>query len=424
MITPITVKGLTIGAGKPKICVPVVETTESGIIEQFEKIKDSCAQIVEWRADFYEYVYDTGKVLKILKDIVHTLEEIPLIFTFRTREEGGEKDISKEDYEGLLKAVIVSRQADIVDVQLFQGGETVMNLIDAAHKEGVKIILSSHEFTYTPKKPEIVARLIKMQELGADILKIAVMPDSMKDVLVLLSAAEEMTSCHAKRPVAAISMSGCGLISRAAAESIGSCITFASMGKSSAPGQIKAEDLKTVLSILHKNFKKGNIFLIGFMGTGKTTISYELGRMTGMQEVDMDILIEEREHMRIAEIFELYGEEYFRKKETQALQAALKEEESIVSCGGGLVLRDENVRYMKENGTIVLLTASPQTIFERVRDSDSRPILNDNMNVSFIENLMEKRRGKYFQSADIVVETDHKNIEEVCREILKKLDQL
>ena len=164
-----------------------------------------------------------------------------------------------------------------------------------------------------------------------------------------------------------------------------------------------------------------NILLIGFMGAGKTTVSKELSKMTDMKEIDMDAYIVKKEGMDITEIFDKFGEEYFRKKETECLIEIMKENNCIVSCGGGVVVKDENVEYMKNGGKIVLLTATPETTLERVKNSTDRPILNGNMNVEFIAKLMEKRKERYLAVADIIVETDNKSVKDICNEILKKL---
>ena len=166
-----------------------------------------------------------------------------------------------------------------------------------------------------------------------------------------------------------------------------------------------------------------NIMLIGFMGAGKTTVSRELSQMTGMKELDMDAYIVEREGMSIADMFEKFGEEYFRKKETESLVEIMKMDNLIVSCGGGVVVKDENVSHMKGNGIIVLLTATPETTLERVKNSTDRPILNGNMNIEFISNLMNKRKDRYLSVADIIVETDGKKVFDICTEIMDKISK-
>ena len=164
---------------------------------------------------------------------------------------------------------------------------------------------------------------------------------------------------------------------------------------------------------------KEHIFLIGFMGCGKSTNAACLAEMTGAKQVEMDQMIVENEGMAIADIFNEKGEPYFRKLETELIKSFAGVKPAVISCGGGAVLKEENVRFMKECGKIVLLTAEPETIYERVKDSMERPVLNGNMNVGYIEELMEKRRPKYEAAADVKVATDGKTAEEICGEILE-----
>ena len=161
-----------------------------------------------------------------------------------------------------------------------------------------------------------------------------------------------------------------------------------------------------------------NIFLIGFMGAGKSTVVAELERQLHIPRAEMDALIVEREGMAISDIFAEKGETYFRDAETALLKDLTEKKGIIISCGGGAVMRDENAALMKQCGKIVLLTATPETIYERVKDSTDRPILNGNMNVDYIRELMEKRKDRYLAVADVVVATDQKSAEEITREIL------
>lgn len=173
-----------------------------------------------------------------------------------------------------------------------------------------------------------------------------------------------------------------------------------------------------------ENLPLYNIFFIGFMGVGKTTVSSYLSNLLNRKEIDIDQCIAKREKMKIPEIFKKYGEEYFRNCETEVLKDLNSEDGVIISCGGGIVLKEENISLMKERGKIILLTSTPQTIFERVRYSDERPILNNNMNVDFISELMKKREEKYLHAADLIINTDKKSIEEVCEEIVSSLNKM
>ena len=249
----IEVRGVRIGEGIPKIIVPIVETTRKEIIRKAESLADVRVDIVEWRADWFEEAADPAAVEEVLKGLRSALGNTPLLFTFRTLREGGEKAIDPQDYAALNISMARSGFADLIDVEIFTGDEIVREIIESAHERGVKIVGSSHDFDRTPEKEEIVGRLKKMQQMGADIPKIAVMPQNRKDVLTLLLATEEMTAEYADRPIITMSMSGTGLISRLCGEVFGSSCTFGAVGKVSAPGQMNAEDLDTVLELIHKS---------------------------------------------------------------------------------------------------------------------------------------------------------------------------
>ena len=192
------------------------------------------------------------------------------------------------------------------------------------------------------------------------------------------------------------------------------------------------EEILNIFKYIVKNSRKiqakalfnYNIFLIGFMGAGKSTIAKELKRQLEMNYVEMDQLIVDKQGMSISEIFAEYGEVYFRNLECNTLIELQKSKQTIVSCGGGVVVREDNKDHMKKHGRVVLLTATPETVYNRVKDSTERPILNDHMNVDFIAGLQEKRRALYEAAADVTVATDGKNPEEICKEIVEKLTQL
>ena len=167
-----------------------------------------------------------------------------------------------------------------------------------------------------------------------------------------------------------------------------------------------------------------NIVLIGFMGAGKSTISDFLKTVFAMEIVEMDQIIAERQGMSISDIFETYGEEYFRDLETNLLIEMQSRTNVVISCGGGVPMRERNVAEMKKNGRVVLLTAKPETILERVKDNHDRPLLEGNKTVPYIAQLMEKRREKYEAAADIVIETDGKSELQICEELVQSLRTL
>lgn len=164
-----------------------------------------------------------------------------------------------------------------------------------------------------------------------------------------------------------------------------------------------------------------NIFLIGFMGCGKSTVARTLSKKLEVTQVEMDELIVKEQGMPITEIFEKHGEEHFRDIETELIHRLQEMDGVVVSCGGGAVLREENRKLMKQSGVIILLKAKPETILSRVKNSTNRPVLNGNMNLEYITELMERRRACYEDAADYVIETDGKEIDCICNEIMRVL---
>jgi len=252
----VTIRNITIGEGIPKICVPIVGTTLEEILNEARYLKDIPKDLVEWRADYFQEVFEFERVREVLTKLRKVLGETPILFTFRTAREGGEKAVDDAAYLALNKMAAETGNVDLIDVEIFSEKDIVKGIIENAHRNQVKVIASNHDFEKTPDKDEIISRLQKMQDMGADILKIAVMPQSRSDVLTLLSATEEMVRTYAKKPVVTMSMSGMGVISRVAGEVFGSAITFGAAKKASAPGQIPAGELSRILDVLHCSLEK------------------------------------------------------------------------------------------------------------------------------------------------------------------------
>mgnify|MGYP002538881174 CR=1 FL=1 len=199
--------------------------------------------------------------------------------------------------------------------------------------------------------------------------------------------------------------------------------------KSETMGKAHKQEIEDVFFSIYKGAKKiqaeklldQNIFLIGFMGCGKSTVADFLNRELSMEVIEMDQIIAERQGMSISDIFETYGEQYFRDLETNLLIEMQSRSNVVISCGGGTPMRECNVIEMKKNGRVVLLTAKPETILDRVKDNHDRPLIENNKTVPFIADLMEKRRAKYEAAADIIIETDGKNELEICEELVHRL---
>lgn len=249
MNAKVEVKELIIGEGIPKICVPIIAVTRGEIKASAIEVKKHPFDLVEWRADFFTELEDPQAVLETLQMLREVLGQVPILFTLRTKEEGGEQRIDVEDYLSINQQAIKTGLIDLIDVEIFRGDDIAFLLIEAAHEAGVKVIASNHNFEKTPKKEEIIMRLCKMQELEADIAKIAVMPKSERDVLTLLDATLAMKELHKNTPVVTMAMGKGGLLSRISGQFFGSAITFGCVGSASAPGQIPVEELKELLNV-------------------------------------------------------------------------------------------------------------------------------------------------------------------------------
>lgn len=234
------------GEGTPKICVPIVEKSREGIWKKAEEIEKLSVDIVEWRADFYENVFRTEEVLTTLKGIKERMGRKLLLFTFRTDHEGGNQAIDNDVYYHLNRKAALAG-ADLVDVEAYLDEARTAEENCKIHDAGCRVIASSHDFEKTPPAQEMVRRLKRMEELGADVAKLAVMPKNRQDVLNLLQAtvtADEALTV----PVVTMSMGSMGVLSRVCGSLTGSAMTFAALGEASAPGQIPVERMAELLA--------------------------------------------------------------------------------------------------------------------------------------------------------------------------------
>ncbi len=249
----VEVRNLKLGEGIPKICVPLVGKTNEEILTEAENLKTLKLDLVEWRVDHYKDVEDIEKVKEIFSKLRETDKDLPILFTFRSAKEGGEKEVSTEYYAKLNKNIAETGMVDLIDVELFTGDDVVIDIVDYAHEKNIKVVMSNHDFDKTPNKEEIIKRLCRMQELNADLPKIAVMPQSTTDVLTLLCATDDMVTKYATRPIITMSMAGLGVISRIAGETFGSALTFGAAKVASAPGQVEVSELHKILKLMHES---------------------------------------------------------------------------------------------------------------------------------------------------------------------------
>lgn len=248
MTHTVTVGNVTLGEGRPKIIVPLVGKTADSILEAAEQARDLDCDLIEWRIDFYEEVETPQKVATLSHQVKQAVQK-PLLVTFRTKKEGGELELPDDQYFAIYKEVLTQGAADLLDLELFMPAEEVAATIELAHENGVKVVMCNHDFDATPSQEEIVRRLSLMEEKGADICKIAVMPQSNKDVLTLLAATAEMKE-KATRPLITMSMGALGMVSRVSGEAFGSAATFGAAKQASAPGQVPVSVLREILATL------------------------------------------------------------------------------------------------------------------------------------------------------------------------------
>ncbi|WP_321814120.1 MULTISPECIES: type I 3-dehydroquinate dehydratase [unclassified Paraburkholderia] len=248
---PITIRHVVIGQGAPKIIVPTTGSTAADVLAQARAIgSNPDVDIIEYRIDYLNFDTDAAQVAELGKQVAAAANGKPLILTFRTKSEGGSKDISDKAYGDLYLALIKAHFIDILDVEMFRDPAVVREVVAAAHTAGIKVVMSSHDFKKTPATAEIVARLREQDKMGADILKIAVMPHNAADVLKLLDATEQIRDHYSRKPLLTMSMGGLGAVSRFSGQVFGSDLTFGMIGEASAPGQVDAKALRQVLDTI------------------------------------------------------------------------------------------------------------------------------------------------------------------------------
>ncbi|MDM1021167.1 type I 3-dehydroquinate dehydratase [Acinetobacter sp. VNK23] len=232
-----------------KTIVPITAKTKEQALEQAKVIAaNPDADLAEFRIDLLDFANDTKQVIALGQELRQILATKPIIATIRTHNEGGKLTISDADYGKTYQAYLNQPQPfmDMLDVEMFRDQQVVKNTVKLAHDKKVLIVMSNHDFQKTPSEDEIVKRLLKQDELGADILKIAVMPQSKQDVFTLMNATLKVSQ-QSKKPLLTMSMGKLGTISRIATANMGGSFSFGMIGEASAPGQIDVTQLKQFL---------------------------------------------------------------------------------------------------------------------------------------------------------------------------------
>lgn len=244
------IKNKKIGEGKPLVCVPVMEQDREGIIREITYLSQSRADMIEWRVDVFEQFSDCNAVREVLGAVAPVLGEKLFLYTFRSKKQGGEAMADAETLANLYELAAESGCVDLVDLEYFEE-ERPLRKIRALQSKGVHVVASHHDFEETPGKEVMKMLLEKMCAGGADIVKLAVMPQSKEDVLALLSVTAEFHRENPETPVITMSMGRLGNISRLCGETFGSCVTFGAHEKPSAPGQYEMGTLFDILDAIH-----------------------------------------------------------------------------------------------------------------------------------------------------------------------------
>lgn len=259
----LTINNVVIGQGAPKIIVPVVGTDAAGVLTSIEQAVAAGADCIEWRADFCPEVAEAGTSEAALDVAVSWLDdglpavhmaaqELPVLFTIRTASQGGNSGVTGKTYATLVECAIKSGYVDLVDIEINQGDLITKSLLRLAKERQVVSVASYHNFRETPSVEWMVSTLVRMHDLGADIPKLAVMPQNKQDTLRLLAATNKVVEERDISPVITMAMGADGVTSRLMGEAFGSAMTFASLEEASAPGQVGLTQTQAAIQAIHE----------------------------------------------------------------------------------------------------------------------------------------------------------------------------
>lgn len=249
----VKIRNINLGEGLPKIAVPNVGINEKEILASAKEIVAAKPDLMEWRIDYYtDGIKDHDKLVETARKLRSVVGELPILVTFRTKSEGGVLELNEQGYFALLETVIEQRLGDAIDIELFHDEAEIKSMLKMAHNYGLVVIMSNHDFEKVPAKDVIEFRLNKMASLGADVPKLACMPHSAQDVLTLLAATNEVHN-EIDNPLITMAMGDIGKVTRIAGQVFGSSLSFGTVGKASAPGQLSIEDLRNAENYLSVN---------------------------------------------------------------------------------------------------------------------------------------------------------------------------
>ena len=243
---------MRLGEGRPKTIVSLMGAEVAECLDTVAAGQAASVECFEYRADFARDVHDPQAMAANTRALGKATPANPLLFTFRSANQGGRLTLPVEEYVALNRAVIEEGAVDLVDIETQIGDALVRELVACAHAHGVAAVVSYHDFAGTPSADRMVGLLAHMVELGADIPKIAVMAHDARDALALLAATEEAARTHADRPLLTMAMGREGSITRLTGELFGSAMTFCSLEQASAPGQVDVARARRIMNDLHE----------------------------------------------------------------------------------------------------------------------------------------------------------------------------
>lgn len=246
------IKGKELGSGKPCVCVPVMGKSKKEIIEEMRVLSESEADMIEWRVDAFSDYKNYNAVREILQEAAPYLQKKIFLYTFRTKAQGGFGVVTGEELEDIHDLAAEAGCVDLLDLEYFEEAYPILKIRELQEK-GVKVVASHHDFVETPQREVMKMLLENMCAGNADLVKLAVMPQSQEDVLRLLSVTHEFYRENPDTPIISMAMGSLGVISRLCGETFGSCVTFAANKESSAPGQLQMQKVSEIVAFLHES---------------------------------------------------------------------------------------------------------------------------------------------------------------------------
>lgn len=245
----LVIKNKTIGKGKPIICVSVMEAEVERIVAEIQRLVEQGVEMVEWRVDAFGGVESPNAVRQVLQQVAPIIKDTIFVFTFRSKEQGGMRSMASDKVYDLHQVAAESHVVDLIDVEYFYTEDADVEVY-TLQKMGARVITSHHDFHETPSADVLYMLLEQMKHSNADIVKMAMMPNDVEDVLLLLQETNHFHKKYPDQPLITMSMGKLGAVSRVAGETFGSCVTFGAGKNASAPGQIPVAQLQEILSVL------------------------------------------------------------------------------------------------------------------------------------------------------------------------------